>query len=164
MNKTWDRVSLDISFSQLCVFRADLKNPFNDWVDEHVEQGFSWRPGSVSFAALSDWECDIIVSVKNEMQLNDDCVRSIVVPFYVDNEEVAVSSIMSEEYIFKVPKGVYELSFHATPLEVSEEDGLFRVRYELIFIKSDLPKPRILIADDELKPPKEFLMHTNAAL
>ena len=41
--------TLDISYSQLVVFQKGMENPFNDWENTHVDQGFAWRPGSVSF-------------------------------------------------------------------------------------------------------------------
>jgi hypothetical protein len=43
------RFNLNISYSQLAVFDASLDQPLNDWTPEHADQGFSWRPRSVSF-------------------------------------------------------------------------------------------------------------------
>lgn len=44
--------SLEIAYGQIGVFDASLAQPFNDWTDAHVRQGFSWRSGSVSFRTL----------------------------------------------------------------------------------------------------------------
>lgn len=33
----------DIFYSQLAVFQYGLKNPFNDWNDIHINQGFALR-------------------------------------------------------------------------------------------------------------------------
>ena len=43
---------VEISHAQLAVFDSTLTAPFNDWTDDHVKQGFAWRPGSVSFMTL----------------------------------------------------------------------------------------------------------------
>ncbi|TCP69186.1 competence protein ComJ [Baia soyae] len=158
----WEDVSLDISHSQINVFNTDLKDPFNDWTDIHVNQGFSWREGCVSFGALSDWECEISVKLGEDIYENENAIRSIIVPFYVEDNGITLASILSEEYIFDIPKGSYELLFHAIPLE-SEEDGLYLVRYELTFVRCATPKPRILKYDDELSPPQEFCMEAEPA-
>jgi hypothetical protein len=44
--------AIEILYRQIAVFRSRLEHPFNDWTPRHVKQGFSWRPGSVSFATL----------------------------------------------------------------------------------------------------------------
>jgi Competence protein J (ComJ) len=49
------QVRLIISHSQIAVFDPSLERPFNSWTDAHVAQGFSWRPGSVSFSTLCEW-------------------------------------------------------------------------------------------------------------
>jgi hypothetical protein len=36
-------VKLSILYSQLAIFSADLAQPYNDWNERHVAQGFSWR-------------------------------------------------------------------------------------------------------------------------
>ena len=45
-------LSLEISYGQLAVFANSLPQPFNDWTDQHVSQGFAWRPGSVTFRSM----------------------------------------------------------------------------------------------------------------
>ena len=42
------------SYSRVAVFRAGLEKPFNDWEQDHLDQGFAWREGSVSFATLEE--------------------------------------------------------------------------------------------------------------
>ena len=44
--------SLDISYNQFAVFDPSEEQPFNNWTDVQVEQGFSWRSSSVCFHAL----------------------------------------------------------------------------------------------------------------
>ncbi|MBS7531576.1 competence protein [Hazenella sp. IB182353] len=168
MEKEWSKISFLISYSGLYVFNTEIEHPFNDWEDRHVDQGFSWREGSVSFGALSNWECEVMVSRKDSIMLNDDSIRSIIVPFNVRDEGITVCSVMTDEYVFPVPKGSYELLFEAILIEPGEDDdpsnGLFPVRYELTFINAENPYPRILKADKELIPPQEFLMHAAPAI
>lgn len=45
---------LSYTHAHIAVFEAGLSNPFNDSTPEHDAQGFSWRPGSVSFGTLDD--------------------------------------------------------------------------------------------------------------
>lgn len=40
------RVTLEVAHRQLAVFDARLSDPFNDWSDAHMAQGFAWRPGA----------------------------------------------------------------------------------------------------------------------
>lgn len=47
-------VRLEVDYNQVAVFSSGLANPFNDWEERHVGQGFSWRPESVSFRTLEN--------------------------------------------------------------------------------------------------------------
>lgn len=63
--------TLDISYSQLAVFQKGMENPFNDWEDTHVNQGFAWRPGSVSFGSLlADEESFIQINTKSQVEIS----------------------------------------------------------------------------------------------
>jgi hypothetical protein len=44
--------SLMVLYSQIAVFDRDLPNAFNTWTQRHVDQGFAWRSGSVSFGTI----------------------------------------------------------------------------------------------------------------
>ena len=45
-------IGFQLSYGQLSVFASALKDPYNDWTDQHISQGFTWRPGSVSFSSM----------------------------------------------------------------------------------------------------------------
>src|SRR5437588_2371964 len=47
----WE-LSIVFLYGTLAIFQAGIAHPFNDWNSIHGSQGFSWRPGSVSFAAV----------------------------------------------------------------------------------------------------------------
>ena len=37
------------SYNTLIVVRPGVQGPYNDCTQEHIDQGFSWREGSISF-------------------------------------------------------------------------------------------------------------------
>ena len=151
--------NLEISYSQLAVFLYGLENPFNDWTDTHVAQGFSWRKESVCFGTLSgDGQCEVNVAIENEVTYSSEAVRVIVVPFKVSKEGIEIASI-TESVVLDIPDGIYELVFSASPKASEEGNDI----YEITFVKNDNPKERILLADDELKPPQKLLMKAKAA-
>ncbi len=105
--------SLEVSYGQVAVFDARLPNPFNDWSDDHVAQGFSWRPGSVAFATV-DSAGPLAVQVASHADragAAGDALRVIVVPFSVPTHgEIEVASIAASAPL-RLPPGEYELTF-----------------------------------------------------
>lgn len=162
--RDWSIQEITISYSQLAVFNTKVKHPFPDWKRDHVGQGFAWMDGSVSFGTLSDSTCEVLVRTADEVEENTDAIRSIVVPFSVRDETVSVASVMSVELRYEVPRDRYELVFHAIPLEGVSDSGLYRVRYELVFVRSDSPQARILKQDTELFPPDPLVMEAEPAV
>jgi hypothetical protein len=149
----------DIYYSQLSVFQNGLENPFNDWNDTHINQGFSWRDGSVSFGTLSDdEECEITVRVTESLAIDtDDVIRAILVPFYIGNNGIEVGSVM-ETIVIDIEEGNYGLLFTVK----RTVNGL--TNYSFDFIKSDNFKANIILADDELNPPAVLLMEAEPAI
>ncbi len=139
-------VTLEVSYSQLAVFRRGLDNPFNDWKDAHVAQGFSWRPGSVSFRTL-EWGGPHRVQVlvrETAGSVSRDAVRAIDVPFVVpDDGAVEVASI-SDSAVVTVPPGPYLLRCELLPR------GSGHAEVRLVFASNDEPGFRISLADEEV--------------
>ncbi|QXI50226.1 MULTISPECIES: competence protein ComJ [Pseudomonas] len=48
----------------MCVW-LNLDEPFNDWSNNHVKQGFRWREGSVFFGAVENDNTDLEVVVSS---------------------------------------------------------------------------------------------------
>ncbi|MBP3951783.1 competence protein ComJ [Bacillus suaedae] len=148
----------DIFYSQLAVFQHGLEHPFNDWNDTHVNQGFAWREGSVSFGTLSyDEECKITVRVTDKNEVDTNVIRAITVPFYISNIGIEVGSIMETKAI-EIDEGMYELLFTVKRLE----NGLGH--YSFAFIKNDNPIAKIIKADEELNPPSVLVMNAEPAI
>jgi hypothetical protein len=148
----------DILYSQLAVFQYGLENPFNDWNDTHVNQGFAWREGSVSFGTLSDdEECKITVRVTDKKEVDTDAIRAIAVPFYISNKGIEIGSIIETKAI-DIEEGMYELLFTVKRLE----NGLGH--YSFSFTKNNNPTANIIKVDEELNPPSVLVMNAEPAI
>ncbi|ALV28013.1 competence protein ComJ [Pannonibacter phragmitetus] len=89
-------IRFEVSYRQLSVFASSLSQPFNDWTDQHVAQGFAWRPGSVSFRTMSEVGTHIVdVEVVDRLNaVHPDTLRAIEVPFEVPPDgEIEIGSI-----------------------------------------------------------------------
>lgn len=140
-------VNVAILYSQLCVFDPALKAPFNDWEEAHVAQGFSWRPGSVSFAT-ADHSSPVIVDVTCADAPPDAglAATAIRVPFDAPlSGNVEIGSIMSGVQV-PIPPGAYALHF-LSPLTETQP-------YRLFFVTAKIVEPAVLkeapMPDDRL--------------
>lgn len=147
--------TLEISYFQISVFDPKLENPFNNWTSEHFHQGFSWRPGSVSFRTLEE-SGPIEISASRKPQSAGHChapIRAILVPFEVlVSGEVEIATI-TESQLLELQKGKYALLF---------QHGLSSTgRMWAHFVwepAKELPTPVIVKADAGLSPGKVLNM------
>jgi hypothetical protein len=145
-----------VSYNQICVFDPALANPFNDWTEDHVRQGFSWRPGSVSFGALENTETDIVVAASDSMNPDPSAFRIITVPFTVPaGGHVVVGSIGDERQVAIAP-GVYQLSF-----ELAKRER--RPWCRLSFVANSNPHAEIIKTDSELTKSDVLVMIAHPA-
>ncbi|MCC6553654.1 MAG: hypothetical protein IT372_11625 [Polyangiaceae bacterium] len=152
-----DAFTIDVTYSQVSVFGTRLDRPFNDWTDEHVKQGFSWRPGSVSFATLDDGgPLRVRVSSAPFETSSSRASRVIQVPFEVpEYGEVDVASI-GQAVTLELPSGTYALLFE----HGRDEHGMWATFH---FVRSDLARPEIIRADPEIHPPEALIMTAQPA-
>jgi hypothetical protein len=131
------QVKIAISYNQVCVFDPALEHPYNDWNAAQTEQGFSWRPGSVSLATQSaDGEVTIEVQHGGSPPDAEQLLALIRVPFDVPSSgAIEVGSILSGDEVY-LPAGSYALYF-SHPLATDE---LFR----LTFISAKDAQPTVL--------------------
>lgn len=150
------KLEVVISYAQLCVFDPALEATYNDWAKEHVEQGFSWRPGSVSFA--TDSTCSsVIVEVTRSDGPPDfsDAESAIRVPFLVPPSGVVeVGSVMSG-YEASIEPGRYALYF----LAPSNQTSPFR----LTFVPIGDIEPAVLKEGSNAKMQRHYLMMASPA-
>src|SRR6186713_55455 len=94
------RFQLELAWSQISVFDANLVDPFNDWNEQHLGQGFTWRPGSVSFKLpVRSGRIDVNVELVDQIALSPNAQTAIVVPFNTWAGVVEISSITQSELI-----------------------------------------------------------------
>mgnify|MGYP003387854617 CR=1 FL=1 len=147
-------VNIDVSFGQLCVFQSTLKDPFSEWTDEHVAQGFAWRPGSASFRSVVDaGEHRVDISVVNHLEkIGDDVVRAIEVPFEVSEDGAVEIGSIADTVVLNLPPGSYLLRCEFLhPIT----DAFERTR--LTFAKGEQPRFKVALADSMLSPGGEIL-------
>src|SRR5260221_2439043 len=138
------KFQLFVSHSQLSIFDPSLQKPFNNWTRAHVNQGFAWRPGSVSFRTLLEsGNCDVeLFSDGIEVPVLSSAIRVIEVPFFLTKlGRVEVASV-SDGRQFEMASGFYRLRFEA----------LSGVAIRLVFAKGGERQFIILRADPELVP------------
>lgn len=102
---------LYVSFCQIAIFASHLDQPFNDWTDQQVSQGFAWKKNSVSFRTLVEDGIHLIkVAVKAEMpSIAEDAIRTIDVPFESPPDgNIEIASI-SDSVAISLPSGRYTL-------------------------------------------------------
>lgn len=150
--------SIDASYSQVCVFLADQHNPFNNWTEQHVAQGFAWRPGSVSFRTFDDGSVTVSVTRKGRFDESSRATRVIRVPFSVPTDStVEVGSIFDSQQI-ELPAGDYSLTFE----HGRDADG--GMWCNLLFEPvAHAVQASVLRADKELRPGEQLLMNAEPA-
>lgn len=155
------RISFDVSYSQLAVFHSSLAQPFNDWADRHVSQGFAWRPGSVSFRSIAEAGTHSVeVNVAEHAgAVHPKAVRAVEVPFEVPADGAVEVGSMAETVPLALPAGTYLLRCEFL-LPGRGSDHPVR----LVFARKDAPRFAIVRADAELSPDGELLTTAQPAL
>lgn len=153
---------------QIAIFSPpNLNNPFNSWEDDHIAQGFSWRPQSVSFSTLEEYgELTVEVQIVQSFQLREDALRIIRVPFHVAEEGTVVISNLAEERKISVPSGDYGLTFETGYLvdRAAICDGA--PTWSRFTFTSSLAhhEAEVIRADYALSPPSQLLMRAEPAV
>ena len=154
-------ISFEMAYSQLVVFARALQQPFNDWTDRHVSQGFAWRPGSVSFRSMSEsgqYSVEIVVS-DHVGSVHPEAVRAVEVPFEVPADgAIEIGSIL-KTIPLSLPVGSYLLRCEF--LQPADAEGS---RVRLTFGKMDIPHFAIVCADPELSLEGDLLTMAQPAI
>jgi hypothetical protein len=149
--------SIDISYMQVAVFPANIESPFNNWTNAHVNQGFAWRPGAVSFRALENGPTMVEIATADALLLRASTVRAIRVPFDVPSSgELEIASI-TDGARWKVEPGEYAIVFETG----HDSDNSPVCRFT--FIRGGDQEPKVLKADGELRVPEVLLMTAEPA-
>jgi len=146
-----------IFYHQLIVFDESTAPVPNDWREQHVAQGFSWRPGTVSFATLGDFgDLRVEVRVADNLDVLPEAVRAVVVPFAVLPPGRVGLSDTVDDVTTRVPPGHYALLCEIGYL--SEKEGEEAEWCQLTFAPRRDVQPEILLRADELLSPQYPLM------
>lgn len=145
---------IEVSYGQLAIFPSAERQPFNDWTQQHVDQGFAWRPRCASFRTLCEAGKHAI-----HLELADhlsppaaSAIRVIDVPFEVPSDgTIEVASIGDGQRLALSP-GMYALR-----CEFRGPDDLHRQHVELKFARFDNPHFAVVVADRELLVGPELL-------
>jgi hypothetical protein len=139
-------VSFDVSYGQFGLFASSLKQPFNDWTEQHVSQGFAWRPGSVSFRTLLEaGPHSIEINLVEHAGIIDPmAVRAIEVPFEVPADGALGVGSITDTVPISLPPGSFLLRCEF--LRASDAEP---VKVRLTFAK-DEPRFAVVRADPEL--------------
>lgn len=153
-------LTIDVSYTQISVFDPDLQAPFNDWTDDHVAQGFAWRPGSVSFGTLrSAGLMAVVVSTsKGFDEQSSRATRVISVPFTVPEAGAVEVASIGSSVIAEIPPGEYELTFE----HGLDDHGAMWANFYFKLIQAPVVA-MIRRADPELVPPHRLVMTANPA-
>ena len=153
------KFELFTSYSQVSVFTAGLDQPFNDWEPQHVEQGFAWRPGSVSFATLEEagvLHCEAVVA--DAWRQHPEAERVIRVPFAVVGDSVEIASISDGAVFALGAVGPCQLVFETWV----DRQADMQARLTFVPHHGSVP-PAILKADSALRPPAALRMTARSA-
>lgn len=155
------KFDIEVSYAQLAIFASSLANPFNDWTAQHVAQGFSWRPGSVSFRSIVQTgqhsvEIDLVEKLG---AVHPDAVRAMDVPFEVPADGAVEVGSIAETLPLSLPAGSFLLRCEFFKPTCTDSE-----RVRLTFAKNDILRFEVVRADAELSVHGELLTTAQPAL
>jgi Competence protein J (ComJ) len=145
-----------VSHRQITVFAAELENPFSEYNDRHVAQGFAWRPHSVSFRTFDDGPLAVTATRRPDDEPSPAPARIIRVPFEVPaNGQLKVATRTSAKEIH-LPGGHYDLTYE---LGLEAEGQWCRLLFSACQVSR---QAAVLCADAELYAATPLLMKASA--
>lgn len=149
--------SLDLCYRQFYIFRKGLKNPFNEWNEKHVEQGFSFRPESIGIMTIS--ESGILhIDVLQDAVICDNAKRILEFKFTVPNNYVEIATVTASCF-YKIKCGDYKVRIQLS----SQREGEDLCRISFLPIANDDDLPRYVKYDSSVTRPCNFDLHTVGA-
>ena len=146
---------------------------FNDVKQHHLDQGFSWRLGGVTFfvLALATW-VDVQVHLESSCEISTNALRVMKIPYRVNADgQVGILDPSGKPHLIDVAPGNYALFFEvglvdeerAAALDVHNlrryDAGLTPNWFRFTFVPVEqLPTPKVLRADLGLHAPTVLVM------
>jgi len=149
------RLKIPVLHGQVSLFNRALKNPYNDWTDLHVSQGFSYRRKSVSFALPS---ATLLVDVHLQSLPASELIgRHFRLPFDVEGTEGIEFGNVIDTVHFPLEEGRYTIDFALyKPYAETTSAGL-------VISVGDC-EAQIVQADEALATPDELHLQAQPAL
>lgn len=143
---------LTVLYTQVVVHLADLPRPGLLWDDEHVDQGFAWSEGIVSFGVPDhDGQCFLRIDLAEDFDLDPKTEWAVQTPFDV-TQILKIGTIANMRDVV-VPNGLYNVVFEALPGTSAPIEGTAYL-LSMKFIKSSEPSFEILKQGLELATDK----------
>ena len=151
--KEFNGSDLDLSYRQVSIFNYGLENPFSDWTKKHIEQGFTYRPGSIGIMTFSQsgllkTGVDFSEEVKSESE------RILVLPFNVSGNSGIEVATITAGFQVEIDDGEYSLMIQLGRLDESTDWIWFSFVQPTKLDSS----PRFLKADLEITRRNDFLL------
>lgn len=149
-----------VLYSQVVLFNQDIEYPFSDWTDAHVNQGFVWREGAISFGTLTesvDSTINFIYLTQKDYHLkwSENSKIRISLPFKV-TDIIEFGSLFDTVEV-ELPKGLYQVYFEACEVEHKEV-------YNIILVENQYPFAKVHLLEDGQNPPLKLLMSGEPAI
>ncbi len=142
--------ALTVLYTQVIAFQTDLSRPGLLWSDDHVAQGFAWRPETVAFGVPDhDGACLLCVeTIVRPYRVPDEAVWALSVPFPATTGRVHVGTVLNTRD-FELPVGNYSLVFDVLPGRTIEQAS-YAYLPRLLFVPDDKPDFAILRKGEEI--------------
>ncbi|MDQ1194423.1 competence protein ComJ [Agrobacterium sp. SORGH_AS 787] len=143
---------LTVLYTQVVVHLADLPRPGLLWDDEHVNQGFAWAEGIVSFGVPDhDGQCFLRIDLTETFELDPEAEWAVQTPFEV-TRPLKVGTIANMHDVV-VPNGLYNVVFQALPGSQAPLEGMAYL-LSITFVPTSNPSFEILKQGLELATDK----------
>jgi hypothetical protein len=108
------RFEFQLLYGQIFVHRPG-EGGFPLWTDDHVAQGFAWRPPCVAFGIPDhDGESEVTVALGTPPPLAADCTRAIETPFEVPAAGAEIGGLAGSR-VLPIPPGPCQIRFDLRP-------------------------------------------------
>lgn len=151
-------LELNLSYKQFCIFNYDLENPFNNWNDSHVQQGFVIRENSISVMTIST-EGILCIDILSDDRIIDKAQRIIEFDFTVVNDVVEIATI-TDSFRIKIKNGQYKIRVQL----FSESDGKDICFISFLKKQENEILPKYIKFDSEIKRVSDFDLYGEPAL
>ncbi len=149
---------LEVSYKQISIFIYGLDNPFNDWSQINIKQGFTYRSESIGIMTLND-DGPIHVNVDTSLNIVPESVRILVLPFKIIGENGVEIATLTESSWIDIPDGEYSLIIQLGNDNITGN----WCRFSLINANQFDSSPRYLKHDPEISVAEKFDLNAGPA-